>query len=79
MFEDAEALVKRAIDNAKSIESEDEHPMQGKCEYEEVGTMLDPFKNATEQDKIQFVKDLETRQERMKSVLLLTACLKQAS
>lgn len=80
VFEDAEALVKRAIDNAKSIESEDEHPMQGKCEYEEVGTMLDPFKNATEQDKIQFVKDLETKaKEKDERVLRTPYCMLETS
>ena len=28
-----ETLVLRAMDNARAIENEDDHPMQGKCEY----------------------------------------------
>lgn len=59
VFEDAELLVKHAIDNAKAIENEDEHPMQGKCVYEDVGSIKDPFENTSEQEKIKFVIDLE--------------------
>ncbi|NLB61473.1 MAG: TldD/PmbA family protein [Clostridiales bacterium] len=59
VFEDAQTLVKHAIDNAKAIENEDEHPMQGKCKDEDVGSMVDPFSNASEQEKIKFAYDLE--------------------
>lgn len=59
VLEDASALVKHAIDNAKAIENEDEHPMQGKCEYQDVGKMVDPFENTSEQEKIKFAYNLE--------------------
>ncbi len=32
-LEDPEALVARAMDNARAVENEDDHPMQGKCGY----------------------------------------------
>lgn len=58
-LEDPEVLVKRAIDNAKVIENEDEQPMQGKCEYVKVDIPENPLTGMDEQQKIKLAKELE--------------------
>ncbi|HWQ58500.1 MAG TPA: DNA gyrase modulator, partial [Clostridia bacterium] len=58
-LEEPEKLVARAMDNARSIEVEDDHPMQGKCEYPVV---IEEEKKAYalgEQQKIDLALSLE--------------------
>ncbi len=59
VFEDPEVLVNHAIDNAKAIESTDENPMQGACEYPEIHEKPNPFVDLPEEEKIRLAMDLE--------------------
>ena len=63
-----EALVLRAMDNARAIENEDDHPMQGKCEYRALPKRECRVDAASEREKIELamaleraVKDQDTR------------------
>lgn len=58
-MDEPEELVRRAMDNASIIEAEDEHPMQGACEYaaaEEKASVMDDMPEA---DKIALALRLE--------------------
>ncbi len=59
--EDAESLVQAAIDNAESVQSEDEHPMQGRQTYEAVQNKEDALKNLGTEEKIELCRELERR------------------
>ena len=56
-YEDADKLVARAIDNARTIEAADECPMQGKCEYQSVEA--DPIRlmSMTENEKLALARE----------------------
>lgn len=58
-LEDPEQLVLRAMDNAKIIESKDDHPMQGCCSYVEVEAAPHALETATEARKIKLALDME--------------------
>jgi PmbA protein len=58
-LEDPEKLVSRAIDNARSIENEDDHPMQGKCEYAPLGRKDKKAYHLGEAEKIELALSLE--------------------
>lgn len=51
-FDDAETLVKRAMDNAQTVDSEDEHPMQGKSEYRELKSPDSQLRHMSERERI---------------------------
>ena len=57
--EDADSLVEEAMDSARSVGSEDEHPMAGHGEYPEVSKKPDAFAGMEEVDKIELCKALE--------------------
>ena len=59
IFEDPEALVAHAIDNAKAIESTDAEPMQGACEYPEIHEKPNPVVDLSEEDKINLALAIE--------------------
>ena len=58
-LEDPEGLVARAMDNARAIESEDDHPMQGKCEYAPVQEKECRGADASPREKIELAMALE--------------------
>jgi len=58
-FEDPEALVLRASDNARFSESGDERPMQGVCEYVSVPDRQDSVLNLSETEKTDMALRLE--------------------
>lgn len=57
--EDADSLVEEAMDGARSVGSEDEHPMAGPGEYPRVAAKPDAFSGMEEVDKIELCKALE--------------------
>jgi len=58
-LEEPEKLVARAMDNARSIEAEDDHPMQGKCEYPALEKPERRAYSLGEQEKIDLALSLE--------------------
>lgn len=58
-LEEPEKLVARAMDNARSIEVEDDHPMQGKCAYSRVEKPERKAYSLGEQEKIDLAFSLE--------------------
>lgn len=65
VFEDAEALVERAMDNARTIEIEDETPWQGKAEYRKVEEDHDYLYELSDEEKIALALKLEKRVKEM--------------
>ena len=61
LLEEPEALVARAMDNARAIESTDEHPMQGAAEYPAVTLPENPLTNMDDAARIQLAMELEKR------------------
>lgn len=59
VLEDPEALVMRAIDNAKVIENADVNPMQGSCEYPEIVHPQNPVIDLTVGEKIGLAMRME--------------------
>lgn len=59
--EDALRLVERAIDNAKSIESEDEHPMQDPCDYDAIVRTRLKLEDMTEEERIALALRMEKK------------------
>ncbi|MCR5809328.1 MAG: TldD/PmbA family protein [Clostridiales bacterium] len=59
VLDDPEALVERAVDNARSSESPDVHPMQGKCEYEKVAPPETKVIKMSPAEKIAYAAELE--------------------
>ena len=59
-LENPEALVDAAMDNARAIDSSDEHPMQGKCEYRTVNAQKNPLSALSEHERIALALELET-------------------
>ena len=59
--DDPAALVRHAMDNAAITEDEDEHPMQGACEYVPVTRPENRALSLTERDKIDLALDMERR------------------
>ena len=57
--DNADALVESAIDNARVIESNDENPMQGKCEYPAINQKQNPVADMSESKKIELALRLE--------------------
>ena len=76
-IDDPEKLVDHAADNAKSIESEDDHPMQTKQTYQPVTRADSALKNKTESERIALAKKLEEAclalDPRVKRVVYCTA------
>ena len=72
--EDSASLVEEAMDSAKSVGSEDEHPMAEAAEYPSVSDKPDAFSGMEEVDKIELCKALEREalraDERVKRVAL---------
>lgn len=58
---DPASLVKRAIDNAKSIENEDESPMQGPSAYREITQEKSPIIDMSDAERIELAYSLERR------------------
>ena len=58
-IDEPEKLVDHAADNAKCIESEDDHPMQTKQTYEPVKREDSAFKHLSESERIAIAKRLE--------------------
>ncbi len=58
-FEDAQGLAAHAVDNAKVIENDDVHPMQGACSYPEIEKKPNPIVDLTEEEKINIALNLE--------------------
>lgn len=56
---DPAELVRRAMDNARAVEDEDEHPMQGACGYRSVAQRPDALAAMDEAGKIALVLELE--------------------
>lgn len=71
--DDPEELVRRAMDNARAIEADDEHPMQGACAYETIEKKSCAMDNMDEADKIALALELEketlAQDERVKRVM----------
>ncbi len=59
LLEEPETLVARAMDNARTIEAEDEHPMQVACEYPLVERPANPLKDKTDAQRIELAMELE--------------------
>ena len=59
-IDEPEKLVDHAADNAKCIESDDDHPMQTKQTYQEVKREDSALKNRSESERIALAKQLET-------------------
>ncbi|MBQ3108819.1 MAG: TldD/PmbA family protein, partial [Clostridia bacterium] len=59
VLEAPEELVLSAIDNARVIENDDEHPMQGKCEYREVTLPKNPLSPLSEEERIELAFEME--------------------
>ena len=58
-FEDAESLVLHAMDNAKAVENDDVHPMQGSCVYPEIIEKPNPLLEMTDDELINIARNLE--------------------
>ena len=61
LLEDAEALVERAMDNARANESTDEHPMQGASDYPAVTLPKNPLAALSDAQRIDLAMELEKR------------------
>ena len=61
VFENADELVRSAMDNAKSITSEDFHPMQGASEYQSVETPHQPLFDLNARERIELARNIEAR------------------
>jgi len=61
LFEEPEKLAERAADNARVIESGDDHPMQVRCVYPEIKRPEAPAAELSEREKIELAKELERR------------------
>ncbi len=76
-IDEPEKLVDHAADNAKCIESEDDHPMQTKQTYESVKREDSAFKHMSESERITIAKRLEEAclalDPRVKRVVYCTA------
>lgn len=59
VLDDPEKLVAKAVDNARSSESPDVHPMQGKCEYRKVKAPETSVIKMTPAEKIAYAERLE--------------------
>lgn len=57
--EDPQALVAAAMDNARIVQSEDEHPMAGPAEYAELPQPPDALSGLDEKQKIELCRELE--------------------
>lgn len=60
-IEDPEQLVRHAMDNAVTIETMDDHPMQGRCDYVLVPQQKHALYNTEEEKKIKLALELERR------------------
>ncbi|MEA4913355.1 MAG: TldD/PmbA family protein [Christensenella sp.] len=76
-IDEPEKLVDHAADNAKCIESDDDHPMQTKQTYQNITREDSALKNLTESERIALAKRLETAclalDPRVKRVVYCTA------
>ena len=59
LFEDAEGLVEKAMDNARASESTDVHPMQGASDYVTVALPENPLENLSDAQRIDLAMQLE--------------------
>ncbi|MDO4567360.1 MAG: TldD/PmbA family protein [Clostridia bacterium] len=60
-LEDADALVRKAMDNARTVETDDMCPMQGASEYEECAPRDNPLSDMSAKEKIDMALELERR------------------
>ena len=58
-MDDPERLVERAMDNARFIESTDDHPLQKKCEYREIRRNPSALSALSEQERIALARRME--------------------
>lgn len=58
-LDDPAELVRRAMDNARTVEAEDEHPMQVACTYESVAAQSGALDDMEETEKIALALELE--------------------
>ena len=76
-IDEPEKLVDHAADNARCIESEDDHPMQTKQTYQEIKREDSALKNMSESERIALAKQLESAclviDPRVKRVVYCTA------
>ena len=76
-IDEPEKLVDHATDNAKCIESDDDHPMQTKQTYQEIKREDSALKNMSESERIALAKRLEAAclalDPRVKRVVYCTA------
>lgn len=61
LLEEPEALVERAMDNARAIESTDVHPMQGPAEYPSVVRPESPLSDMSDAQRIELAMELEKK------------------
>ncbi|MBR3299009.1 MAG: TldD/PmbA family protein [Clostridia bacterium] len=59
VLEDVESLVRHAVDNAKVIENDDVHPMQGSCTYPSIEKKPNPIVDMTDDERINIALNLE--------------------
>ncbi len=59
ILDDPEKLVARAMDNARTIENEDDHPMQGKCGYAALEKKEKKANALSDEERIELVLSLE--------------------
>lgn len=58
-MDDPEKLVERAMDNARFIESSDDHPLQKKCKYREIRRTPSALAALSEQERIALARRME--------------------
>ena len=61
LFEDAEGLVAKAMDNARASETTDIHPMQDPADYPAVTLPENPLASLTDAQRIDLAMELEKR------------------
>jgi len=59
VLEEPETLVQKAMDNARSIENTDDHPMQTACDYSDITPLQDPLSSLSEEEKIGLAMEME--------------------
>lgn len=72
-LEEPETLVKIAMDNAASIETDEPHPMQERSEYAEIAPWPNPMKDMDERQKIELAFDLEKAMKAVDNRVIRTA------
>ena len=61
IFENAEELIKHAIDNAKTVDTTEDHPMQGKSVYASIKEPEQPLCKLSERECIDLARSIEEK------------------